>query len=91
MNLYRLHMNDGHLTEGNMGSEVSCVASEPHELCRAIRAPQARATARDTPPTNKILKCEGNRNAMSGASVSSENTSADNSAAVANFTILSPQ
>jgi len=67
-----------------MRPEAICVASEPFELCRAIRAPQGRATARDEPPTNKIVECEGNR----ATSVSSENTSADNSAAVANFTNL---
>jgi len=80
-------MDDGLLTYDNMEPEVSCVASEFHESCRAIRAPRGRVTARDEPHINDIVKTEGNRNSMSGTSVSSRITSADNSAEVANFTV----
>jgi len=81
-------MDDGLLTYDNMEPEVSCVASEFDETCQAIRAPRGRITARDEPHINDIVKTEGNRNSMSGTSVSSRSTFADNSAEVANFTAL---
>jgi len=65
--------------------DLKCVAS--YESCRAVRAPRGRTTARDEPQINKIVKCEGNRNSMSGTSVPSKTTYADNYAVVTNFTI----
>jgi len=78
-------MDEGLLTYDNMGPEASYVDSESYKLCRAIRAPRGRITARGEPQINNIVRCEGSRNSMSGTSVSSKNTSADNSAEVANF------
>jgi len=80
-------MDEGLLTYDNMGPEASCVVSESRESCRAIRAPRGRITARGEPQINNIVRCGGSRNSMSGISVSSKNTSADNSAEVANLTV----